>query len=177
MTSSLSFDISLESPEDVAGIHTVNREAFEGGGEAHLVDQLRADCTVFISYVAKAEGIVVGHILLTPVLIEQETGAVVEGLGLGPMAVKPEFQRMGIGSELVTAALNSIRTTAVPFVVVLGHPDFYPKFGFVPASRFGVRCAFDGVPDGVFMMIILKQDRMRDVRGIARYRAEFDVVT
>jgi len=95
-------------------------------------------------------------------------------MGLAPMAVLPEFQRQGIGSRLVRYGLDILRQGSCPFIIVLGHPEYYPRFGFEPASTHKIRCQWTGVPDEAFMIIILDKDAMAGVSGIAAYRSEFD---
>jgi len=95
-------------------------------------------------------------------------------MGLGPLAVLPDSQRRGIGSALIKAGLEMLRQRACPFLIVLGHPTYYPRFGFQPASKHGLSCQWPGVPDDVFMALILDPEQMRNVRGIARYRDEFN---
>ena len=94
-------------------------------------------------------------------------------MGLAPMAVLPERQRQGIGSRLVEAGIRILRKQGCPFVIVLGHPGFYPRFGFVSASRYGLTCQWEGVPDEAFMVLILNESTLAGVTGIARYRDEF----
>jgi putative acetyltransferase len=90
------------------------------------------------------------------------------------MAVRPDRQRQGIGSMLVRAGNEIARERGYPFVIVLGHPEYYPRFGFVPASRHGLSCQWDGVPDEAFMVMILDEAVLAGVSGVARYRDEFD---
>jgi putative acetyltransferase len=116
---------------------------------------------------------IVGHILFSPVKIEGDD-SVVEGMGLAPMAVLPEYQRQRIGTALVESGLASLREGSCPFVVVLGHPEYYPRFGFEPASKHAVRCQWEGVPDEAFMILVLDDSVMKGVSGVARYRDEFD---
>jgi putative acetyltransferase len=167
--------IRPEKPGDVDAVHTVNEAAFSRLLEADLVDKLRISCPEAVSLVADSNGAIVGHILFTPVALQTQTKRI-EGMGLGPMAVVPECQNQGIGSRLVIAGLEVLRQRACPFVVVLGHPEYYPRFGFTPASRHGLRCPWDGVPDGVFMAIVLDKDTMSGVSGVVRYRKEFGAV-
>jgi putative acetyltransferase len=94
-------------------------------------------------------------------------------MGLAPVAVLPERQNQGIGSALVTAGLAIIRGSSCPFVIVLGHPDYYPRFGFEPAAGHGIRCQWD-VPDEAFMILVLEEEAMRGASGPARYRPEWD---
>jgi putative acetyltransferase len=162
-----------EEPSDINQVHAINLSAFEGGPEAGLVDALRSNCADFLSLVADDEGRVVGHILFTPVVVEGSAGKVT-GMGLAPMAVLPGRQRNGIGSELVRSGLELLREDGCPFVIVLGHPDYYPRFGFDRASRHGLRSQWDGVPDDAFMVMLFDPDILPDGGGIARYRDEFD---
>ena len=90
------------------------------------------------------------------------------------MAVLPERQHQGIGSRLVQEGLERLHASPAPFVIVLGHPGYYPRFGFEPCSRHGIRSPWEGVPDEAFMIRILQEPLLRGVTGIARYRPEFD---
>jgi putative acetyltransferase len=163
-------DIRDERPGDVAAIRDVNRLAFRQDQEANIVDALRSNGASLLSLVAAAGDRVVGHIMYSAVSVEGVVGA-----GLAPMAVHPEYQRQGIGSALVDAGTARLRERGCPFIVVLGHADFYPRFGFRPASSFGIRCEWD-VPDEVFMVLVLDAATMRGVRGLATYRPEFSTV-
>ena len=165
--------IRAERSDDIGAIHTINEIAFGGSAEADLVDALRIACPDALSLVAVSDDQVVGHILFTPVTLQDEPGAP-RGMGLAPMAVVPERQRQGIGSLLIKAGLEILRQRACPFVIVVGHPEYYPRFGFVPASRHGLVCQWEGVPDDTFMVLILDDAPMAGVSGIARYRDEFD---
>jgi putative acetyltransferase len=121
--------IRPETPADFAAIHEVNRLAFGQEAEAELVDGLRDGGFVRLSLVAEVEGQIVGHILFGRLPIITETG-VVEALSLAPMAVLPTHQRRGIGTRLVEEGLRDCRDAGHKIVVVLGHPAFYPRFGF-----------------------------------------------
>ena len=156
-----------EGPDDVAAIRAVNDAAFDQPLEGRIVDALRAHAAVRLSLVAEVEGRVVGHILFSPV-----TSAGAEGLGLGPMAVTPDQQRRGVGAALIEAALARLRSAGFPFVVVLGHHEYYTRFGFVPASRHGLRCEWD-VPDESFMVHVLDPAATAAAAGLIRYRPEF----
>lgn len=168
------FTIRAETPEDAPAVRRVNELAFGRPSEANLVDALRAKATPFISLVAVREGEVVGHILFSPVTIETGqapncTDAVF--VGLGPVAVLPEYQNQGVGSQLVREGLEVCRQTEAAAVVVLGHPEFYPRFGFIPASRYGLRCEYP-VPDDVFMALELRPGAL-SVPGLVKYHTEF----
>jgi putative acetyltransferase len=165
--------IREERPGDESAIREVNDLAFGQPAEGSIVDALRASGCPLTSLVAIDGERIVGHILFSPVTIEAQ-GGTATGTGLAPMAVLPLLQSRGIGSTLVRAGLAEVRAKSYPFVVVLGHPRYYPRFGFVPASRHGIRCAWDEVPDEAFMAMVLDEAAMSGVAGIARYRPEFD---
>jgi len=156
-----------EQPADLAAIRAVNDAAFDQPLEGRIVDALRTHDAVRLSLVAEVDGRIVGHILFSPV-----TSAGAEGLGLGPMAVTPDQQRRGVGAALIAAAMSRLRATGCPYVVVLGHHDYYTRFGFVPASRHGLRCEWD-VPDEAFMVHVIDPAATTAAAGLIRYRSEF----
>lgn len=162
-----------EAERDAPAIRALLRQAFDTPVEAAIVDALRVACDDRVSLVADHEGEVAGHILFTPVEIGTAAG-LVRGYGLAPMAVRPALQRRGLGSSLVHAGLDRVRAAGAPFVIVIGHPDYYPRFGFVPASRFGVRCQWPGIPDEAVMLNVLDTGCSASLSGEARYRPEFD---
>jgi putative acetyltransferase len=164
--------IRPERPEDGAAVRHVNELAFGQPAEADLVERLRQACTDSLSLVAE-DDTVVGHILFTSVVIEG-AGRQVLGMGLAPMAVLPNRQRQGIGSQLVKEGLGILRERGCPFVVVVGHPEYYPRFGFEPASTHGLASQFEGVPDAAFMVLVLDVHAMAGVSGVAKYREEFN---
>jgi putative acetyltransferase len=165
--------IRVERPEDVVGIHRVNELAFARLEEADVVDRLRQARIPFLSLVAEDGGAIVGHVLFTPAIVERE-GLRVAGMGLAPLAVVPGRQRQGIGTLLVERGLGLLREDGCPFVIVLGHPEYYPRFGFERASRHGLTCQWKDVPDEAFMVLVFDPNALRDVSGVARYRDEFD---
>jgi len=164
--------IREERPGDAQQIRIVNQRAFGQNEEANIMDKLRRTCPNAISLVAISGDQIVGHILFTPVTIQAEE-KMITGMGLGPMAVLPEFQRQGIGSQLVKAGLKVIEKAEHPFVVVLGHPGYYPRFGFVPASRHRFVSEYEDVPDEAFMILVFDQSALKGVSGVAKYRPEF----
>jgi putative acetyltransferase len=164
--------IRAERPEDISAVRQINQLAFGQPDEAELVDKLRQACAESLSLVAEEDGIV-GHILFTPVVVES-AGRRVVGMGLAPMAVRPDRQRGGVGSRLVERGLEILRERGCPFVVVVGHPEYYPRFGFEPASRHGLLSQWDGIRDEAFMALILDAPAMAGVSGVARYRGEFE---
>lgn len=166
--------IRPDTQDDVAAIRRVNECAFGQRDEADLVDTLRGKVDSFISLVAERGGQVVGHILFTPVTIESGDGASL-AMGLGPMAVLPEYQRQGIGMQLVRAGLQECRKIGQFVVFVLGHPTYYPRFGFEPARPKGLTCQWD-VPDEAFMVIELRLGALAGRRGLVRYAEAFGSV-
>lgn len=158
-----------QSTEDVAAIREVNRLAFGRDHEANIVDALRANGAALLSLVATLADRVVGHVMYSPLSVGDVGGA-----ALGPMAVLPEHQHQGVGSALVQAGTRKILEAGCPFVVVLGHAGYYPRFGFTPARAHGITCEWD-VPDDVFMVLVLDPARVQP--GTARYRHEFSTVT
>lgn len=162
--------IRKEEEGDRAGVYTVNAAAFNGPDEANVVDILRDAADPVVSLVAEENGGIVGHIMFSPVEITGHPDRRV--MGLGPVAVLPERQRAGIGSLLVKSGLEECRKLGFGAVVVLGHPAYYPRFGFVPASRFGLRCEFD-VPDEEFMALELAPGYLESISGTVVYHEAF----
>lgn len=164
--------IRPETAADAEAVRAVNALAFGRAAEADLVDALRQDGLAAISLVGCVGNEVVGHILFSPVAFEPQ----VDGLrvaGLGPMAVRPDRQREGIGSALVRAGLAACREAGFDAVVVLGHPAYYPRFGFRPSVDFGFRPEFD-VPDEVFMALELRPGALGAARDrVVRYAPAF----
>jgi len=169
----MTISIREEQAGDVGAVRKVNESAFGQPEEAGIVDKLRDACDDVLSLVAVGDGKVVGHILFSPATIEGEQG-VIQGMGLAPMAVLPEHQRNGIGSKLIGSAVDILRDRQCPFVIVLGHAEYYPRFGFEPASKHGIKSQWEGIPDEAFMLLVLNESAMQGVAGIARYRNEFD---
>jgi putative acetyltransferase len=165
--------IRLEQQSDIKDIRDINEKAFGQPQEANIIDNLRKNCEELLSMVAIDKEKIVGHILFSPVTIEREHG-VLKGMGLAPMAVLPDLQRQGIGSQLVNMGIEQLRNTKCPFIIVLGHPEYYPRFGFEPASRFGIKSQWEGIPDNVFMILWLDTSMKNQITGIAKYRSEFN---
>lgn len=164
-------EIRSEHPADIDAIRNVNRHAFAQDQEGNIIDALRANGAVTLSLVAVEQRRVVGHIMYSPIHVGDVAGA-----ALGPMAVLPEYQRRGIGSRLVEAGNEQLARAGCPYVIVVGHPAFYPRFGFRPASAHHITCEWD-VPDDVFMVAVLDPAKMAGVSGQARYRHEFSSVS
>src|SRR6185295_12090351 len=165
-------EIREEVPDDVTAIRDVNKRAFGQDQEGNIVDALRSNGAALLSLVATLDDRVVGHIMYSPISV----GGEIMGAALGPMAVLPEHQRQGIGSKLVEAGSRKIKRQGWPFIIVLGHSKYYPRFGFVPAGNHGIRCEWE-VPEDVFMLLVLDQEKMHGVSGLAKYRHEFSSVS
>lgn len=164
-------EIREEQSHDLKAIREVNIHAFGQNQEADLLHKLRQNCNDLMSLVAIIQNQIVGHILFSHATIEGEDRTV-HGMGLAPMAVLPEYQRQGIGSELIRNGIARLKSKRCPFIIVLGHAEYYPRFGFEPASRYGIRSEWD-VPDDAFMILVLNESEMQGIAGVARYRPEF----
>jgi len=164
--------LRAESLRDLAAVRDVLTRVFPTDAEARLVDALRGRTHPQISLVAETRaGELVGHILFTPVEIRSPSGAS-KAVCLGPMAVLPEHQRQGVGSSLVEAGLSACRAVDEPIVVVLGHPSYYPRFGFEPAWDAGLYYGTPG-PNPAFMVRELERGALRGASGEVRYHAAF----
>lgn len=167
--------VDVERPGDSAQVRAVVEAAFSTSalghhGEADLVERLRQACPEALSLVAKHQTHVVGHVLFSPVVIDDSDA--LSGMGLGPVAVSPPFQRRGIGALLIARGIEVLKERGCPFVCVLGWPNYYSRFGFKPARQFGIDSEFGGAADGTFQILWL-QDRPQTLPGVARYRPEF----
>ena len=164
--------VRLETPTDLGAIRHVNRLAFGQDDEARLVDALRDGGHVRVSLVAEVDGQVVGHILFSDLPIVTPHGTV-EALALAPLAVLPSHQRRDIGSTLVREGLRACRDAGHRVVVVLGHPEFYPRFGFSAKMAESLKSPFSGP---AFMAIELTPGALEGVEGEVRYPPPFESV-
>ncbi|GAB4533208.1 MAG: N-acetyltransferase [Anaerolineales bacterium] len=169
----MSVRIRPETAADVPAIREVNALAFGRPAEADLVDALRAAGALACSLVAVTAAEVVGHIAFSPVTVARQPGPF---FGLGPVAVRPDWQRQGIGGQLIRRGLEVLRAQGAAGVVLLGHPGYYPRFGFRPASNFGLRLLWDVTPEA-FMVLCFCEIEPGTLGGLVRYHPAFDMVT
>ena len=163
--------IRAEKTPDIAGIRAVHLAAFAPrANEADLVDALRRSGQATISLVAISEGRLVGHILFSPLTLAPAI-LNLRGLGLAPLAVLPEFQRQTIGSKLALRGMEVCRAAGFDFLVLLGDPHYYGRFGFRPASQF--QLGNDYGAGAEFMAAELHPSALADVTGMAQFRPEF----
>jgi len=162
--------IRAEDPADLPAIRQIHIDAFDGPGEARLVDMLRASGKAVISLVAIRQGKIAGHILFSPIDFDPPQPTVIT-LGLAPLGVRPSLQNQSIGSQLIIEGLEGCRQVGCQAVIVLGHPSFYARFGFQAASKFGLENEY-GVQDA-FMALELIPGALNQISGLAKYGPEF----
>lgn len=164
--------IRKETIRDIQDIRKLNDLVFSGPVEGTIVEAIRKRSPEALSLVAVVDYKIVGHIFFSPVEIDGLNG--IQAMGLGPMAVLPEYQRQGIGTALIIQSIKQLQELGCAVVVVLGHAEYYQKFGFSPVSRHGLKCQWDGVPDDAFMVRFLRKDYEGIASGTIRYMKEFD---
>ena len=162
--------IRQERPEDADAIREILVAAFGREAEARLVDRLRASGKITCALVAEEKGRLLGQVVFSAIAIGEMRAPAV---ALAPLAVMPAFQRLGIGSALASAGLERLRQEQGQRVLVLGDPGYYTRFGFVPASRYGLKSPFPA-PEDAFMAIELQPGAFKGVSGVAQYGHEFD---
>ena len=165
--------IRPEAPRDQEGIRHVNMMAFGREEEADIVDAIRASPGFVpeLSLVAEQEGQIVGHVMFSMIEVVGESRST-RTLGLAPLAVLPSHQRQGVGSQLTTHGLARARELGFRSVIVLGHPDYYPRFGFLPAASFEIRPPW-GEPSPALMVLPLVPGGLDGVRGTVKYPPAF----
>jgi putative acetyltransferase len=163
--------IRPERPADAEAVRLVTVLAFGQPDEARIVDRLRERAPVHLGLVASDGESIVGHILFTPVPLRsgERTHTVV---ALAPMSVLPAWQRRGVGAALVHEGLAACRAAGHDVVVVVGHPEYYPRFGFVPARPLGLTSE-PAFADEAFMVAELTPGALRGRRGVIVYGPEF----
>ncbi|KJU72267.1 GNAT family N-acetyltransferase [Clostridium baratii] len=170
----MSIIIREENNKDFNEVYEVIRLAFMNAehtdhNEHNLVNKLRGSEAFVkgLSLVAEDNGKIVGHIILTKVKIGNN-----ESLALAPLAVLPNYQKSGIGSKLIIESHKRAKELGYSSVIVLGHPDYYPRFGYKPASKWEIKAPFE-VPDESFMAIELIENGLKDISGTVNYAKEF----
>jgi putative acetyltransferase len=161
-----------ETLADFEAIRNVNLRAFKQSNEGNIVDSLREAGALTISLVALHDNHIVGHIVFSPVTVDSEEGSFT-ALGLGPMAVLPEHQNKGIGSQLVEAGLKESLRLGHEIVVVIGHPEYYPRFGFSPAGPPGIEWEYE-VPEEAFMLVELNAGALAGRTGVVKFHPVFN---
>jgi putative acetyltransferase len=162
---------NTEDSEERSVIHSINEVAFGSQDEADLVDKLRTEGVVLVSLVAEIQERLVGHILFSRMSIET-TGGSVPAVALAPMAVLPRHQRRGIGGQLIRHGLNLLREQDEQIVIVVGHPNYYPRFGFSSRKALSLESPF---PQDAFMAMELSRGALDGVQGRVRYAASFKI--
>jgi putative acetyltransferase len=171
MIASMAVEICPERPEEFVQVRALNARAFGRDDEGRLVDAVRRREESLISLVAVEGDRVVGHIFFSPVAIASDERAH-RAVGLGPMSVHPDLQRQGVGGKLIRCGLEACREAGYGVMVVLGHPAYYPRFGFVRADTHGIRWEKE-VPGDAFMVRELTPGALEGCAGVARYLPEF----
>lgn len=165
--------IRLEQAEDFNAIRLINLAAFETDDEAKLVEEIRKKVPEMTSLIAEKDEQILGHIMFSPAKCKNYPS--VKIAGLAPMAVLPEHQNSGIGSKLIKAGLEACKNSGYQAVVVLGHPNYYPKFGFIPSVNYDLTCEYD-VPPEVFMVLEFQKDILKRCKGIIEYHPVFKML-
>jgi putative acetyltransferase len=159
---------SQNRTSDLDAICQLNRAAFAEHGETKAFNQFREHRDDILSLVAAEDGELLGHILFSPVTLNTPDG-VTTGMGLGQLAVSPHKQNQGIGTHLAETGIRQLRQTDCPFIIVIGHASYYPRFGFNPGSAHNIQCQWKGIPDDTFMVLILDQHRQDSLSGVASF--------
>jgi putative acetyltransferase len=165
--------IRPETAADAAAIRHVHLTAFPTSAEADLVERLRADGKAVIALVAQDGESIVGHVLFSPLTLEPLAGTV--GLGLAPLAVLPDHEKHGVGRRLVQNGLAECHRWGAGFVVVIGDPPYYTRFGFEPAEKHGLRSEFDA--GGSFMVFKLESGALPPPGTVVKYAPEFSALS
>ena len=171
--------IRKEIPKDHNWVIELTAKAFETmpfseGDEDKLVARLR-NAPGFIpelSLIAELDGLIVGHILFTPLVIDNGQQQF-ESLVLGPVSVLPEFQKQGIGGKLIRAGHQKAVELGFRSVILIGHPEYYPRFGYKPASTWGIKTHYELPSDDVFMAVELTDGALKNVSGMVIFPPEF----
>lgn len=170
--------IRRETNKDYKEVEKVIEESFKSAeftdnDEHNLVKRLRSSDEFIkeLSLIAEIDNKIIGHILLSKALIK-DVNKDIETLALAPLAVLPEYQSNGIGKKLINEAIEKAKSLGYKSIVVLGHENYYPKFGFKKASNYGIKAPFD-VPDEAYMVLELLPNALNEVNGVVEYSQAF----
>lgn len=169
--------VRQESPIDYPSIYNINIAAFKRGEEANLVDRLRSTDSFIpeLSLVACVDNKAIGYILFTKIHIIGENNSE-ESLALAPISVYPEWQDKGVGKILINEGISRAKAIGYKSVIVFGHEEYYPKFGFVPTNKWGIKPPFN-VPAKLFMGLELQSKAFANFEGaVVKYSREFELV-
>ena len=158
-----------EQPDDAPRVRKLNEAAFGRRDEADLIDDLWHEGVVLLSLVSELDSKVIGHILFSRMTVETDEGPLA-AVSLAPMAVLPELQGRGVGSQLVRRGLDTLREQGERIVLVLGHQEYYPRFGFTPGKARDLASPF---PPEAFMALELVEGALAGIRGTVKYPAAF----
>jgi len=169
--------IKQEIESDYSNVYELNRTAFEQESEPKLIELLRTSDAFIpeLSLIATIDNNLVGHILFTKIIIKDDNGNEFNSLALAPMAVKPDLQKKGIGGQLIRYGLGKAKELGYKSIIVLGHEQYYPKFGFVSTEKWNIKAPFD-VPKNVFMGIELVKNGLTGITGTVQYPKEFYMI-
>lgn len=173
----MTLTIRKEQPDDFDAIYAVEKAAFDRPDEADLVNQLREKDAIWLSHVAVQDDEIVGHAIYTMVTVT-DGDTVHEYPALGPVAVVPGHQREGVGAALMRVGLREARSQGQGMMFVLGHPEYYPRFGFEPAKPLGFTSDYikDEGPHEHFMVAIFDESLRGKIKGHVKYHEAFDGV-
>jgi predicted N-acetyltransferase YhbS len=164
--------IRQEVNKDYKRVYEITKLAFGQEKESKLIEKVRKGPNFVpeLSLVAEKDNEIVGHILFSKMKIVGESEY--ETLMLAPLAVIPELQKQGIGGKLIKKGIEKAIELGFDSIIVVGHKDYYPKFGFQKASKWGIKCPFE-VPDGAFMAIELTENALENKAGVVQFPEEF----
>jgi len=165
--------VETETEDDYEQITRLHIAAFNGDAEAKLVEKLRK-MPIYVSnlsLVAKYENRIIGHVLLYPIKINNGKEKN-NSLALAPISVLPKFQHKGVGGRLIKKGVEEAQKLGFKSIIVVGHSEYYPRFGFKKASKYGISAPFD-VPDTAFLAIELEKNGLKNCGGIVEYPREF----
>lgn len=166
----MSIHIRPETADDHPAIRHVVHSAFGGSDEVKLVDALRSGGWVLIELVAEFDNQIVGHVLFSRIALATQTGKI-SLVSLAPVAVLPDYQKQSIGSRLIRSGLKQLKDQGESVVVVLGHPEYYPRFGFSAELARSLHSPYSGKP--AWMALELQSGALKDIQGQVDYSPPF----